>query len=235
MVGCSRQLCLALRNWPSPAHPGWARKAFRSSHVQPCVSPESSIGYNPIRIININNHTLAYCIYLETRKCGLRPKLVIFWSHLNSKSSPRAGPCPGTLRCPLAIQPFRQQRHRCINCRAVVAELCERSWPDRVATCCHNRCTIHGEVAMLSWQISTARAVKDGWTTTKYMLEKWQILKPVHQCMVKFINLTKWKCLKILQSPNVQHDQLWITGNPSPPSGWLPSRSARPSKAALVE
>ena len=111
MVGCSRQLCLALRNWPSPAHPGWARKAFRSSHVQPCVSPESSIGYNPIRIININNHTLAYCIYLETRKCGLRPKLVIFWSHLNSKSSPRAGPCPGTLRCPLAIQPFRQQRH----------------------------------------------------------------------------------------------------------------------------
>ena len=140
MVGCSRQLCLALRNWPSPAHPGWARKAFRSSHVQPCVSPESSIGYNPIRIININNHTLAYCIYLETRKCGLRPKLVIFWSHLNSKSSPCAGPCPGTLRCPLAIQPFRQQRHRCINCRAVVAELCERSWPDRVATCCHNRC-----------------------------------------------------------------------------------------------
>jgi len=51
--------------------------------------------------------------------------------------------------------------------------------------------SIHGEVAMLSWQISTARAVKDGWTTTKYMLEKWQILKPVHQCMVKFINLTK--------------------------------------------
>ena len=31
-----------------------------------------------------------------------------------------------------------------------------------------------------------------GWLDNdKYMLEKWQILKPVHQCMVKFINLTK--------------------------------------------